>query len=229
MKISTITIAAALGILTAVGSAQTDAKKEAKSEAVELFNGKNLKGWKHFLVDEKVKKNEVWSVKDGVLICKGEPLGYLETKESFESYRLELDWRWAPGGEPGNSGVLLRIEGKSKSILPKCVEAQLQNGSAGDIWAFYGTKVTGDKDRLKTVKDHKVLGNFVGVGKIKAAEKKPGEWNHYEITLKGDKLTLKVNGELVNEASGLDVVAGPIGLQSEGGEIHFRNIKVTKL
>ena len=224
MKISTITIAA-LGLLAVGGNAQTETKKEA----VELFNGKNLKGWKHFLEKKDVKKSDVWSVKDGVLVCKGEPLGYLQTKESFESYRLELDWRWAPGGEPGNSGVLLRIEGKAKSILPKCVEAQLQNGNAGDIWAFYGTKAAGPKDRAKTVKDHELLGDFVGVAKIKAAEKKPGEWNHYEITLKGDKLTLKVNGELVNEASGLDVLAGPIGLQSEGGEIHFRNLRVTKL
>jgi len=228
MKTSTITIAA-LGLLAVSSNAQPEAKKEATTEAVELFNGKNLRGWKHFLVKKGVKKSEVWSVKDGVLVCKGEPLGYLQTKESFESYRLELDWRWAPGGEPGNSGVLLRIEGKARSILPKCVEAQLQNGSAGDIWAFYGTKATGDKERAKTVKDHKLLGNFMGVGKIKAAEKKPGEWNHYDITLKGDTLHLKVNGELVNEASGLDVVSGPIGLQSEGGEIHFRNIRVTKL
>jgi hypothetical protein len=37
-----------------------------------------------------------------------------------------------------------------------------------------------------------------------------------------------VNGELVNQASGLDVLKGPIGLQSEGAEIHFRNIEVTK-
>ena len=101
MKISTITIAAALGILTTAGSAQTEAKKEAETGAVELFNGKNLKGWRHFLVKKEVKKTDVWSVKDGVLVCKGEPLGYLQTKEPFESFRLELDWRWAPGGDQG--------------------------------------------------------------------------------------------------------------------------------
>ena len=39
--------------------------------------------------------------------------------------------------------------------------------------------------------------------------------------------TLKINGELVNKAHGLDVIAGPIGLQSEGGEIHFRNIRIS--
>ena len=94
-------------------------EKEPKTGTIELFNGKNLKGWTHFLVEKDVKKKDVWSVTDGVLVCKGEPLGYLQTKESFESFRLQLDWRWAPGGEPGNSGVLFRIEGKAKSILPR--------------------------------------------------------------------------------------------------------------
>ena len=175
------------------------------------------------------KKKDVWSVKDGVLVCKGEPLGYLQTKESFESFRLQMDWRWAPGGEPGNSGVLFRIEGKAKSILPRCVEVQLKSGDAGDVWAFYGTKVSGPQDRAKVVKDHELLGDFMGVAKIKAAEKKPGEWNSYDITVKGGDITVKVNGELVNEATGMNVVSGPIGLQSEGGEIHFRNVKLTPI
>ena len=76
---------------------------------------------------------------------------------------------------------------------------------------------------------HDQLGDFKGVGKIKEAEKPAGEWNTYEITVSGGDLTLKVNGELVNEATGLDVLAGPIGLQTEGGEIHFRNVKLEKL
>lgn len=51
---------------------------------------------------------------------------------------LSFEWRWAPGSEPGNSGVLLRIAGEPETFMPKCVEAQLKHGSAGDIWAFYG-------------------------------------------------------------------------------------------
>lgn len=200
---------------------------EPKAETVELFNGKNLKGWSHVLIDDTVKKKDVWSVVDGVLVCQGKPLGYFYTKASFQDYHLELDWRWAPDGKPGNSGVLLRIAGEPVSFLPKCVEAQLQNGSAGDIWAFYGAKVDGDADRIRNVKDHKDLGTFRGVGKIKAAEHAPGEWNHYDIKLTGGNLELRVNGVLVNKATGLDVLSGPIGLQSEGGEIHFRNIRLT--
>lgn len=202
---------------------------EKKPEAVELFNCKCLAGWDCFLVDKDVKMEDVWSVKDGVLVCKGEPLGYLFTKKEFKNFKLVVEWRWAPGGKPGNSGVLLRIVGDAVSFLPKCVEAQLHSGSAGDIWAFYGAKVKGDKERMRVIKDHKDLGDFAGVGKIKAAEKKPGEWNKYEITFDGGDLTLVVNGEKVNEATGCDVVAGRIGLQSEGGEIHFRKVQLTPI
>ncbi|MBT3292103.1 MAG: DUF1080 domain-containing protein, partial [Victivallales bacterium] len=63
----------------------------------------------------------------------------------------------------------------------------------------------------------------------KANEKKPGEWNRYEITMEGEVLSLIVNGEQVNVASGMDVVAGQIGLQSEGAEIHFRKVELTPL
>jgi len=165
-------------------------------------------------------------VKDGVLVCKGKPVGYLFTNGSYQDFKLTFEWRWAPGTEPGNSGVLLRIAGKPATFMPKCVEAQLKHESAGDILGFFGATTEGSPERIQEVKDHKELGNFKGLKKIKAAEKAPGEWNRYEITLSGGNMELKVNGELVNQASGLDILAGPIGLQSEGGEIHFRNIEL---
>ena len=60
-------------------------------------------------------------------------------------------------------------------------------------------------------------------------EKPAGEWNKYEITAQGGTITVKVNGKLLNEATGCDVRAGQIGLQSEGGVIHFRNITLVPL
>jgi len=224
----TVIAAAVLAVLTVL-CAGPAASEEKCSESKELLSGKSLCGWDCHLVDEDVNKEDVWSLEDGVLVCKGEPLGYLYTKGEYQDFKLSLEWRWAPGTEPGNSGVLMRIQGGPRGFLAKCVEAQLKHGSAGDIWAFYGAAVEGDQDRFKKIEDHKALGDFAGVGKIKDAEKKPGQWNKYEITFQGDKLEVVINGEKVNEAHGCDVAAGPIGLQSEGGEIHFRNIEVTPL
>ena len=198
-------------------------------EKVALFNGKDFSGWKHHLVDETVKMEEVWSIQDGVIVCKGTPLGYLATEASYQDFTLTFEWRWAPGKEPGNSGVLLRIAGEPIGFMPKCVEAQLKHESAGDIWAFRGASIEGEAERIVEIKDHKDLADFTGVKRAKAAEKAPGEWNRYEITLKGGELTLSINGETVNQASGLDVLSGPIGLQSEGAEIHFRDIAITPL
>ncbi|NWK55964.1 DUF1080 domain-containing protein [Verrucomicrobiaceae bacterium N1E253] len=224
MKTTTLCFAIATCCLFAACSKKT----ESSNQPTDATASENLlDAWSYVLVDEDVKKEDVWSEKDGVIICKGEPLGYLVTKESYQDFKLELDWRWAPGTAPGNSGVLLRIAGEPATFMPKCVEAQLKSGSAGDLWAFFGASMEGEPSRFREIKDHKDLGDFKGIAKIKAAEKAPGEWNHYEITLSGGKINVVVNGEAVNQASGLDVLSGPIGLQSEGGEIHFRNFKVT--
>ena len=59
--------------------------------------------------------------------------------------------------------------------------------------------------------------------------KPAGEWNHYEIRVQGDKITLSVNGLTVNEIAGIALRKGYIGLEAEGHEIAFRNIKLTVL
>ena len=194
---------------------------------VKLFNGKDLEGWSHVLVDGG-KKDEVWSVEDGVLVCKGQPFGYLFTGESYQDFTLTFEWRWPEGKEAGNSGVLLRIAGEPNGFMPTCVEAQLKTQNAGDIWAFFGAKVEGDAERKVEIKDHKDLKDFVGVKGMKVVEKPVGEWNKYEIKVSGGDIELTINGELVNRASGLDILSGPIGFQSEGAEIHFRNIELRR-
>ena len=198
------------------------------AEPVQLFNGKNLRGWHAYLAEHGVLKPQVWSVQDGILVCKGEPLGYLYTAKSYESFKMVVEWRWAPGGKPGNSGVLLRINGEPRP-LPKCIEAQLASGNAGDLYGFHGTAMDGDAARKIDSAGSPFTGPIQGVKKIKGNEKPPGEWNVYEITLNGGNLTVSVNGEKVNEATGCAVLAGPVGVQSEGGEIHFRKIELTPI
>ena len=198
---------------------------EQVGRAIKLFDGKTLAGWGCFTVDPMVKMEDVWSVKEGILICKGEPLGYLYTKEDYTNFKLTVEWRWAPGKEPGNSGVLLRITGDAVSFVPKCAECQLKSGSAGDIVGFYGFQVKGPEDQFKII-EHPKLGRILAVRRIKAAEKDPGKWNRAEITVDHGTITVVINGEEVNKATDCDVVAGRIGLQSEGGEIHFSTVEL---
>ncbi|HYN04345.1 MAG TPA: DUF1080 domain-containing protein [Vicinamibacteria bacterium] len=198
-----------------------------------LFNGKDLAGWSHFLVDAKVPAADVWSVKDGVLVCKGEPLGHLHTNAEYTNFKLVVEWRWAPGaaarlGKTPNSGVLLRVNGEPKAI-PRAIEAQLRQGEAGDLYGFWGMAMEGDPARRREKKGDPMLGDMVGFAKAEANERPEGEWNVYEITVDGPSVVVLVNGRKVNEAKGATVVPGRIALQSEGGEIHFRKVELTPI
>lgn len=194
--------------------------------AVDLFNGKDLSGWDCFLVDKDVAMEDVWSVQDGLLVCKGEPLGYMYTKKDYTNYQMVVEWRWAPGTKPGNNGVLLRLTEHKESGIPKCIEAQLKSGDAGNLYGFHDTIIDGPEDRLTKKKGHALIGNFIALSKTEGNENEPGQWNRYDISVMGPVVTVLVNGKQLNQATGCDVSAGKIGLQSEGGVIHFRKVKL---
>jgi len=198
---------------------------------IALFEKKNLADWDFHAVQEggtQVKVEDVFSfADDGRLLCKGQPFGYLATKESYKNFKFALEWRWV--GEPTNSGVFLKITDQPRdSFLPKSIEVQLQHRNAGDIWAFHGRTITESADRLRNV-ENPAIGKFVGVQKILAAENAPGQWNAMEILCTGGLVVVTVNGKIVNWTIGAEVLEGRIGLQSEGGPIEFRNAVLTPL
>lgn len=216
---ATVRLLALLSMVALVAVALPGLAEDKKEgDIIKLFNGKDLTGWKAFLKDDKAKPEDTWSVKEGVLICKGKPNGYIATDKEYENYVLTLEWRWE--GKAGNSGVLLHQTGPDK-IWPKSAEAQLFSGSAGDIWLI-DFKLDIDEAR----RDPKVGRHFFRLKTDKPVEKPIGEWNKYEITCKGDTIKLAVNGQVVNEGKKAEVSKGRILLQSEGAEIHFRNVEL---
>jgi len=199
---------------------------------IALWNGKDLSNWSFFLVDPNAKMADVWTVRDGMIVCRGEPLGFLMTKDTFTSFRLVVEWRFAPGTvvtkeKTPNSGVFLRLNGELRG-LPRTYEAQLKSGDAGDVYGFWGMRVSGDPARSKSGKNE-AMGEMTGVAKAASAENPVGEWNRYEIVLDGTRLDLTLNGKTVNSVTAADVVAGHVGLQSEGGEVHFRRVELQPL
>ena len=112
--------------------------------------------------------------------------------------------------------------GESK-IWPKGIEAQLASGSAGDFWLVGGAKLKVDSAR----QDPNVARHYY---RIKSKVEKPlGQWNRYEITCRGDTIRLVINGQEVNSGTECELTRGRILLQSEGAEIHFRDIVVEPL
>lgn len=183
-----------------------------------LWNEKDLTGFTHFLKDGG-KAADVWSAVDGVLVCKGQPIGYLRTTEKFTNYVLRLSWRFSPVTlQSGNSGVLLRGQ-EPDQVWPKSIEAQLQGGSAGDFWNIDSFAMTTAPARLKGRNTKHTHAN----------EQPVGQWNEYEIIVDGENVTLNVNGDTVNQATGCAVIPGFIALQSEGTEIHFKNIRIAPI
>ncbi len=219
----------ALAGLLAAGLALSVRAEDTDGKTIKLFNGKDLSGWKTFLDPRdggKTKPEEVWSVKEGVLICTGKPFGYILTEKEYGDYKLVLEWRWTKGKVKGrrNSGVFVHVSGPDK-IWPNGAEAQLMEGNAGDFWLVDGFKLNVDKER----QDPKVPRHYYRMKTDRPVEKPIGQWNRYEITCKGDTITLVINGKKVNEGTGAQRTKGKVLLQSEGAEIHFRNITLTPL
>lgn len=199
-----------IGVLCAGGCATTPV---GPSEArwISLFNGKDLAGWTTPLAQNK----DTFGVADGVMTDTGKPAGYIRTEADYTNYGLYLQLKHVT---KGNSGVLVRMVGQDK-VWPKSIECQGQTGSMGDIWNI-------DKFPMKTDPQRTSGRN---TKKTHFAEYPIGEWNEYEIVVDGGSVILNVNGEELNRAGDVLETPGKIGLQSEGAEIHFRDIRLAPI
>lgn len=195
---------------------ETKAQKDKKTQNIELFNGKDLKGWVFYLKDQSVDPATVFTVKNGVINIKGDPFGYMRTKKSYSDYNLHVEWRYPE--ELTNSGVFVHAQGPD-TIWPRCVENQLKAGNAGDFVLMSGATINEQTDKKKIV-----------VAKMTASNEKPlGEWNSMDVVCNGNTIETRINGVLQNKGTGLNITEGGICLQSEGKAIEFRNVFITKI
>ena len=195
---------------------KNEAAKESSTERVLLFNGKDLNNWAFTLRDPSVDASQVFTVQNNVIHITGNPFGYMRTKESFSDYTLHVEWRYP--GELSNSGVFIHAQ-LPDTIWPKCIECQLKAGNAGDFVAMGGSDMNERTDKSVRV-----------VAKLaESTEKAAGEWNTMEVTCISDNIDVFVNGVLMNKATGVSIKEGHICLQSEGKDIEFRNVYLTRL
>ena len=187
---------------------------------MDLFNGKDFTGWVKVAPGAEARVDEIWTVRDGVIHCRGVPSGYIRTEAEYRNYRLHVEWRWVE--KPTNSGVLLHAAEPDR-VWPLCIEAQLMHENAGDFWLL-------SQSTLKVGGEVKGPGAYVNVKKREPSSEKPvGEWNAYDITCDGGKVRLVVNGVLQNEGEEAQPSSGHICLQSEGSAIEFRSVRLEPL
>ena len=113
-------------------------------------------------------------------------------------------------------------------IWPKSLKAQINAGDAGDFWGLDAYRLSGPSDRTKTP-THPQFGALTSVKKFRLLEKPPGEWNHCEICAQGEIVTLRINGQEANRATGCSPRSGRVCLTSEGDPYEFRNARLTVL
>jgi len=188
--------------------------QSSKQHSVTLFNGKDLNNWIFYLKDPAVDPSGVFTVKDGVIHISGSPFGYMRTREVYSGYTLHLQWRWPT--EATNSGVFVHAQ-QPDTIWPRCFECQLKAGNAGDFICMAGAEMNEQTDKTMIVVAKKTASN----------EKPVGEWNTLEIICKDNTVEIYINETLQNKATGTNITAGSICLQSEGKAIEFRDITLT--
>jgi hypothetical protein len=228
--------ASLVALALAAGGAPADTRSALESDPrgwLDILPGPGLSGWTRIapvssrgVVSKVDPALAVWVVdrKAGLLDCRGHlppPANAKDKGGSHEMLRYDrelgdfifhVEWRFTDPSRPGwNSGVYARARADGTIWH----QAQVGNASGGS-WFGDTPDQTGKIVRQK-------------VDAVAARVKPAGEWNSYEITGRGDVLTLWVNGAVTSEWRGLRVPRGHVGLEAELHHVEFRNLKLKVL
>lgn len=199
-----------------------------------LIGSADLLGW-HADVpasDENQNLPASFAIEDGCLISRGQPEGHLISDSTYSHYRLDAEYRWL--GEPGNCGILIHASEPRclYGMFPASIEVQMHHGNAGDFWCIceditvenmearrgpaekWGTR-EGAARRIQNLTD--------------GSEKPVGDWNHMRIEVRGPRVDVWVNGDLVNQGYNCSKSSGQIAIQAEGAAVAFRRLDCTPL
>ena len=209
----------AVGTLIALLSAWTP---QDEPGFVPLFNGRTLDGW--------VNVNcapSTWSVRDGMIYSTGKPICELRTARMFENFVLELEYQHLD--PQGNAGVFIWGDALTAPGQPfvRAIEVQILDGrntdnytSHGDVFAIHGARMTPDRPHP---------GGWMRSLPIERRARPAGEWNHYRITASNGTIKLAVNGKEVSGGYDIAPRKGYIHLESEGGRVLYRNLRLKEL
>jgi len=176
---------------------------------------------------------DTWKLTGDELICSGHPIGVIRSEKTYENFMLHIEWMHMEPG--GNSGTFVWSDAEpGENRLPNGVEIQMLELD----WVKLNTR-DGNTPPLAYVH-----GEIFGVGGVETVPDNPrgrrsksvenrckgkGEWNTYDVVCVDGTIKLSVNGKFVNGISKSTKKKGYICLESEGAEIHFRNIRIIEL
>jgi len=201
----------------------------------ELFNGRDLSGWRGLghtspyeiaawspeerrrrqcEADEDMRRH--WRVEDGEIVNDGQGV-YLTTVKDYGDFELVLDWRMMTPGT--DSGIYLRGSPQVQIWDPDSPESRGHGADKGSgaLW-----------------------NNNAPEGKwpLVRADRPVGQWNHFRILMVGQRVSVVFNGQKVVDHAVMEnfwdrnrplPASGPIQLQTHGGQMRFRNIRIREI
>lgn len=195
----------------------------AEEGFVPLLNGKDLTGWK--VVNT---APSTWSFnEEGYLVCSGKPIGEIRTERMYQNFILEAEWRHLV--PKGNAGIFVWadditargqpfIRGVEVQVLENAYGESKSHTTHGDIFPIHGATMTPENGR----------GGSRAFPTENRSKPSP-EWNHYRIECRDGEISLAVNGEVVTRGRDCIPRKGYICLESEGGVVHWRNVRIKEL
>jgi hypothetical protein len=214
---------------------------------ISLFNGKEMTGWQ---VPE--GDNGHWKVVDGVIdydaLSEASGSKHLWTVEEYRDFVLRLDWRFKDTPYMYRGRILLpngteKLGPDGKPIVVSFPDADsgilVRGGPQINLWCWPAG--SGELWSVRRNMDLPAEMRAAATPKVHA-DNNIGEWNEMEITLKGHRMTVVLNGYTVIDGAQVPGLAesGPIGLQHHGSMrdgrwagppslIQFRNIYLREL
>ncbi len=184
----------------------------AAKDIINLLDGEFEKQWKVYSAEP---SPSVWKVvretpeSEPMLVCTGEIKGFLATVDRYDDFELTIEWKY-PKDANGNSGILVYTQDEER-IWPTSVQIQLHQPKAGSIFPSGDAMTDNTRD--------------VDLNLARPVD----TWNEGRVISRKGRLSVEINGKKAGEVTGARPAAGRIALQSEGSEVHFRNLKLRRL
>jgi hypothetical protein len=246
-----------------------------KAQWKPLFNGRDLTGWDTYIgpdldnsgkpiTDKPIGLNNdprhVFTVSkedgDHVIRISGENWGAIITKNEYENYHLQLQFKWGAlswgqkKGKHKDSGLLYNSVGKygaDYGAWMRSQEFQIEEGNCGDYWGCAGgmADIPAIKKSDTTAYVYSAQGTLTEFSQqskqgrhcIKQGdgENQTGQWNTLDLYTHGDTSIHVVNGKVVmilyhnrqlENGKIIPLTSGKIQIQSEGSEVYFKHIQI---
>jgi hypothetical protein len=188
-----------MGLAVAGSSLMGCAGMAANGGWVTVLDGTSMTGWTPLGQGN-------WSIVEGTVQGKDGKAGFLVSPNSYTDFELRAEF-WAD--EDANSGIFIRCQDRNKVGADSAYEV--------NIWDKRPVQAYG-------------TGAIVDVGAVQMpAPKAANRWNTYEITARGNRLTVVLNGQQTVDVINNKHRSGPFALQSAAGTIRFRKVQIREI